>query len=431
MNMIELHRANHELKKEIEAKTAKFEREIKTAWTRPRPPPTTEEQRLNRCARDNIESKEMFDELGDQQRPIKTDSYLVVRETEINIMITRARMCQRLDDYRRMYTRANRAVEAASSLKYPPLMARCCYYRGLASYFHRDFNSARDDFLEARGCAGLYGISSESIERYIQTIDSAVDPETAILEPFPPDRGSSGGRKSGRTRRDRHTYTPSESGYSPSNAEDATTLLGESSPRLSEHPSSSPNEEDRSAGQPRKNLAPQIQVSRTPSHTGALAPDDDPQPVNTDDVPTYQPQEEAISEEIRKDILESKAQSLSTADDIEEAGPAETNDSQQEKKKKKKPAPAPSLANTEWTLLGSATSPGTTRRVPRPHVAPITTSFATAGNSGGLALPQATPDSGDMDDGGSDEMDSDEIYAAFGGRPGGDDSPNSAQWSDE
>ena len=439
MNLIELHRAKHELQKDFEAKEAKFKRDIKEAWTRPRPPPTTEEQRRNRAALDSIESKEIFNELGDQQRPITTDPYLVVRETEIDIMITRARACYILEDYRRMYTRANRAVEAASPLKYPPLMARCCYYRGLASYFHRDFSSARDDFLEARGCAGLYGISSESIEGYIQLIDSAVDPETAILEPLP-ERRVGRGRKSGGTRRARRTDIPDVNGSSPSSADDATTLVGDS-PKAPEHPSSSPNEEGHSRGQPHENADPQSQVSRSPSRSDALPPD------STDDIPTYKPQEEALSEEIRKDILESKAQSLSAADyyndnDDQGTSPAKTNDSPTQKQKNHLAAPS-TLANTEWTLLGSATSKGTTtgRHVTRPHVAPIATSFAAGNPMMGQGLARITPDpeEGDMDmdmdgdDEGSDEMGSDEIYDAFGGRPGSgeNDTPDSARWSGE
>lgn len=438
MNLIELHRAKHELQKDFEAKEAEFKRDIKEAWTRPRPPPTTEEQRRDRAALDSIESKEIFDELGDQQRPVHTDPHLVVRETEINIMITRARTCYRLEDYRRMYTRANRAVEAASPLKYPRLMARCCYYRGLASYFHRDFSSARDDFVEARGCAGFYGISSESIEGYIQLIDSAVDPETAILEPFP-ERRVSRGRKSGGTRRARRTEMSRENESSPSSADDATTLV-EDSLKPPEHPSSSPQQEERSTGQERENVGSQIQLPRSPSRTDALPPD------STDDIPTYKPQEEALSEEIRKDIFESKAQSLSAADyyhnddddDDQETSPAATNVFPTEKKKNKNIAPPSSLANTEWTLLGSATSKGTTtaRHVPRPHVGPITTSFAAGSSMMGQALARITPDLGkdmDMDMDGDSEMGSDEIYDAFGGRPGSgeNNTRDSARWSDE
>ena len=255
MNLIELHRANYELRKEIEAKEAKFEQEIKVAWNRPRPPPVTNDQRRDRAALEKIESKEIFDELGDQQRPIKTDAYLIVHETQIEMMIERARTCNILKDYRRMYTRANQAVEAASLLTYPPLMARCCYYRGMASYHHGDLGGARDDFVEARGCAGLYGITSQSIERYIHLIDSGVDPETARLEQLSAPRVSRD-RDTGRTKRARRNES------SPSSA-DAATLVGDL-PRSPEHPSSSPIEEDDPSDHP--------QISRRRTLTPALAP---------------------------------------------------------------------------------------------------------------------------------------------------------------
>ena len=416
MDLIELHRANHELQKDMEAKEAKFKREIQIAWRRPRPPPTTEEQRRDRAALEAINSKEIFDEFGDQIRPIRTDPQLVVRETAINIMITRARTCHLLEDYRRMYTRANQAVEAASPLGFPPLTARCCFYRGLASYLHRDFSSARDDFLEARGCAGLYGISSDCIERYIQLIDSATDPPTAILEPFLARRVTRG-RQAGRTRRAPRTHTHDENQPSPSTADDATTLVGGSAGGSPVRTAS--DEEERSTGQERENVDPETQVLRLrrPSQIGGLPPDDDSQPA-TDDVPDYQPREEAIAEEIRKDIFESKARSLS------EAGPAEASPQGE-----RALAPA-TMANTECTLLGSNKSPGTTRHAVRPYVDPITTSLATASNTARETSPQADPESGDMDDRGSDEMGSDEIYAAFGGRPGEGGTSSSAQSSD-
>ena len=139
---------------------------------------------------------------------------MVSRETNINTMIIRAKTQYLLEDYRQMYNHANHAFEAASKLEFPPLTARCCYYRGLAMYLHRDFTSAKKDFLEARGCAGLYGIPSESIERYIHLIDSADNEETAILEKYPA-RKDNGARNASRTRRSRHSDTDIETESSP------------------------------------------------------------------------------------------------------------------------------------------------------------------------------------------------------------------------
>ena len=424
MNMIELHRANYELRKDIEAKEAKFEQEIKVAWNRPRPPPVTDDQRRDRAALEKIQSKEIFDELGDQQRPIKTDAHLIIRETQIDIMITRARTCNILKDYRRMYTRANQAAEAASLLKYPPLTARCCYYRGMASYYHGDFGSARDDFVEARGCAGLYGITSQSIERYIHLIDSGVDPKTAILEQVSAPRVS-------RDRDTRGTRRTRRNGSSPSSA-NAATLVGDM-PRSPEHPSHSPIEEDHPTDHPHDNPDSQPQISRRPTHTPALAPPDDNRPPPaTDGLPTYQPEDEAISESIRKDILRSKAGSLNDAND---AARSYANITQRQKTQNLAPPPSSSLAITEQTLYETATTnspgPGTTRHVPRPYVAPITAARD--------SMREHTLDpSGNIDDGyerGSDEMGSDEIYAAFGGTsqeietPDSALTPVSARWS--
>ena len=413
LDLIELHRANYQLRKDMEAKEAKFEREIKIAWKRQRPPPTTEEQRRDRVALEDIKSKQIFNDFGDQQRPIKTDPQSVAHETEVNILLQRARISHCLENYQEMYIRANQAVEAASKLQFPSFTARCCYYRGLASYLYRDFGKARVDFVMARGCVGRYGISSANVERYIHLIDSADDPETAILEKFLPwkiDRGRETERTSISRRRDTNTQDES----SPSTADDAETLV-EDSQEMSETPVTSAlppispsNQEERSPGQSHENVGSQIQTLRRPSHIGRLPPDDEPQPT-IDDVPTYRPREESISEEIRKDIFESKARSLS------EAGPAETINSQEEQT-----SPPRTIASTEWTLLGSTASHSTTRRGPlRPHVAPISTSFATASTSGRETLPQATTEAEDRDERGSDEMDSaeiEEVYASFGGR---------------
>lgn len=431
MNLIELHRANHQLRKDIEVKEAKFEQEIKVAWNRPRPPPATDEQRRDRAALEKIESKEIFDELGDQQRPIKTDAHLIVRETQIDIMITRARTCYILKDYRRMYTRANQAAEAASLLRYPPLTARCCYYRGMASYHHGDFSSARDDFVEARGCAGLYGITSQNIERYVQLIDSGVDPETAILEQFSATRFSKD-RNTGRTRRARRNRSSLSSA-------DATTLVGDLL-RSPEHPLHSPIEEDHPTDHTHDNLDSQPHISRRSTHVPTLPPSDGaPKPPAIDGLPTYQPQGEAISESIRKEILQSKARSLNEAND---AAPSNVKPTQQPKMQNSAPPPSSSLAFTEQTLYGTATTtspgPDATRHVPRPHVAPITTSLAPTTAARDSVREHAPDPSGYIDDcyeRGSDEMGSDEIYAAFGGTSQESETldsaltPVSARWS--
>ena len=399
--MIKLYRANYELQRELEAKEAKFKRDLLIAWTHSRPPPTTFEEKLDRIALEKIQSKEVLNEFGEPQRPIRTDPRLISRETKINTMIINAKIQHLLEDYRQMYNLANQAVEAASILEFPPLTARCCFYRGLAMYLHRDFTSAKDDFVKAQGCAGLYGISKESIERYIHLIDSADDEQTAILEKCPARKVSK--TESSPSAESSPTVDSSSSTvYSPSTISDTVTLVGDS-PRSPTHdasaprPSNSPNQEEGSAVQPREDESSPMQPLPGPHHMVALPPDVDPPPT-TSEIPNYQPQDEAVAEEIRRDIQESKARSLST---VGEADPAEANPQGE------KSAPASSMASTDWTVLGSTASPGTTRRVPRPHVAPITTSFAS---------PQATPGSEDRDERVSDEMDPEEIYAAFGGR---------------
>lgn len=390
------------MQKILEEKEAKFERDIRVAWTAPRPPPTTREQRLDRIALEKIESKEIFDEFGEQQRPVRTDPEMVSYETEIGIMINRARIKYMLEDYPNMYNHANHAAAAAAKLQFPPLTARCCYYRGMASYHYGDLANAKDDFLASRGCAGLFGISSKSIEEYIDRIDLAEGPDLTIIEPFP-------AREAERT-----TTTGSKDGNepSPSTTDDATTLVGGSptspeSTAAALSPSISPGEEERCAGNSPEDANSQTQPFRKADPLSGFPLGGDPQ-CGTEQIPNYQPQEAAISEQIRKDIFESKAQSLNN---VSEASPVRTNPLERTTL-----SPA-SMASTERTLLGSATSQGTTRRVPRPYVAPITTSLAksspvrpvpmTAAIGGARDEATPVPDS-------ADEINEDEIMHAFG-----------------
>lgn len=383
------------MKKEFDTKEAKLKRDIIIAWTQPRPPPTTAEQRNDERALEKIKSKRMFDQLGDQQRPIGTDPRLVAHETDVNVMLNRAQVSYILDNIPKMYFHANKAAIAAATFKYAPLTARCCYYRGLAQYHARDFVEARKDFVEARACAGLYGISGEIIEKYIDHIDEADDPDTVILQRFRTPKFSEyqGARKGRVKTAKRDIDSENENEPLPSTADDAATLVGGSpSPSrgttLASSPSRAPNQKERPAEQPREDASARSQSSRSPSHLGVSPLDADPGPA-TDEIPNYQPEEEAIAEEIRKDILNSKAESLVSSG---EAGPAEGR-----AREIGKPA-SRSMASTELTLLGTAASQGTARRVPRPHVAPITTSIAAEMNDPVReAPPEATPVSGERD----------------------------------
>ncbi len=348
--VLELYGANFELQKTLEEQEARFKREIKIALTQPRPPPTTVEQRQDRLALEKIQDiKEIFDESGDQQRPIATDPRLVCLESEVHMLITRARVNYLLENYPKMHAHAYNAVTAATQLKYPPLTARCCFYRGLASYNFRDFDKAKDDFLASRACAGCYGILGEIIEKYIEFIDKTDNPETAVLEHFPnPKFVEVRGKK--RTTIRRADVGNKVEPLSPI-ADDASTPVGGSptSPHdiaLPLSPISLPNENERSAGQPHEDTNPQIQTLHRRSPLDGLPLGRDRQP-GTDAVPNYQPQEEAISEEIRKDILESKAQSLDPASAAIPAGAHPQG---------RATLSPPSMASTERTLLGSAAS---------------------------------------------------------------------------
>ena len=322
-------------------------------------------------------------------------------------MIHNARINYLLEDFPKMYMHANHAVAAASQLHFPPLTAMCCYYRGMASYHHREFATAKTDFETSRGCAGLFGISGEVIEKHIDLIDSADDPEMAILQRFPPPRSKAIVARAERTATSPDVDDEDEP-PSPSPADDAATLV-EGSPgspqdtALPLPPFPSLSDELRSVGEISEKTNSQISPLRTPSPLGEMSLDDDdsqPRTSTDDDVPNYKPQEEAISEEIRKSIFESKAQSL---DPVNEAGPTVAN------AQEKKVLSPPSMASTEWTLLGSATSQGTTRRVPRPHIAPINTSLAPVTRPAVREV-RAEAYNGDGDSG---EMDEDEIMAAF------------------
>ena len=389
-NIFELHRANFRLQNILEEKEARFKLELKRAWAAPRPPPTTQQQRQDKLALKRMELMDIFDELGDQQRPIHTDPQLVLLETQVHIMIKRARCSFLLDDIPGMYTQANRAAAAAGRLRYPPLTARCYYYRGIASYHHRDFSMAKEDFEDSRPCADLFGISSARIEQYIHAIDKIDNPDTAMIQRFPPQR-SSRISKAKLTTANRSTEVDGGDEHSPSSTDDTLTLVDDarSNPADTPEPLSpfhSPNHKEPSTGKQREDTHSQLQPPRRPSRVSGNSPDDNPQP-KIDEVPNYQPQEEAISEEIRKDIFESKAQSL---DAVGKENPAEANRLEKEK------LSPPSMASTEWTLHGSKTSLGTRRRVPRPYVQPITTSFGTAAPVR-EATAEATPNSGSED----------------------------------
>ena len=367
-----------------------------------------------------------------------------------------------------MYNHVNHAAVAASKLDFAPFTARCYFYRGLAMYLHRNFSSAKDDFVKARDCAGRYGISKESIERYIYLIDSADDEETAILETFPR-RQARTTRKAERRGGSRCRDVDRANGSSPPPPDYADTLFDDSpsSPSIHGDSAQSPNGstilEEQSTGQTSEDGDSQIQTPRHPNPSGGRLPVHNIQPA-TNDILNYRPQDEAVSEEVRKDIEESKARRQRSV--IESYQPRdiavseEVRRDRQESRARRQagvipsyqprdeaifedirkdiqeskarslsrvsenaiPAvdanlpgggvtlPPSSMANTEWTLLGSNTTPGTERRVPRPHVAPITTSFAS---------PQATPGAGNSEEKDSDLMDPEEIYACFGGRPGG------------
>lgn len=393
-NIFELYSAKFQLQKILEEKEAKFNLEIKRAWAAPRPPPTTQQQRQDKLALEKMESMEIFDELGDQQRPIHTDPQLVLLETQVHIMINRARCSFLLEDFPQMYTQANRAAAAAGRLRYPPLTARCYYYRGMASYHYRDFARAKEDFADSRPCADLYGISSGRIEQYIDAIDKADDPNTAVIQHFPPQR-SSGISKAKLTTANQSTEVDSGDEHSPSSKDDTSTLVDDArgNPADTDAPLSpfhSPNHKEPSTGKQREDTHSEPQPPRRHPRVSGTSPDDDPQP-NIDEVPIYQPQEEAISEEIRKHILESKAQSL-------DAIGKESSTTEAANRQEKETLSPPSMASTEWTLRGSKTSQGTTRRVPRPHVQPITTSFGTAAPPAREAAPTATPVSGVEDE---------------------------------
>ena len=411
-NIFKLHSANFRLQNILEEKEARFKLELKRAWAAPRPPPTTQQQRLDKLALKRMESTEIFDELGDQQRPIHTDPQLVLLETQVHIMIKRARCSFLLDDIPGMYTQANRAAAAAGRLRYPPLTARCCYYRGIASYHHREFSMAKRDFVDSRRCANLYGISSGRIEQYIDAIDKIDYPDLAVIQQFPPQR-SSRISKAKLTTANRSTEVDVGDEYSPSSTDDTLTIFDDarSNPADTDRPRCqfhSPNHRERPTRKQREDTHSQPQPPRRPSHVSVYPLDDNPQP-NIDQVPNYQPQEEAISEEIRKDIFESKAQSLDTTS---KESPAEAT------RQEKQTLAPPSMASTEWTLLGSKTSQGTTaRRVPRPYVQPITTSFGTAA-PGREATPKDTTVSG-----GEDLLRDERVRRHFGE----DDTPLSAQ----
>ena len=84
-----------------------------------------------------------------------------IHQTHVETLIARARVMWVLRDWSTMVTRSEEAIAMAEELDYPPLVAKCEFYLGVAMYGSRHFNTANDLFDRASACVGKYWEGSQ------------------------------------------------------------------------------------------------------------------------------------------------------------------------------------------------------------------------------------------------------------------------------
>lgn len=128
---------------------------------------------------------------GKQSRPLYKDFPNVLRESHVNLLISRANCRFMLGDYQGMATIAFGALEVTRRLKFQPLSARCQFIIGISFYHSRRFREAYQRFRLALGCKDRYGISTECVKRWLEKCedsvagDSSVNPESSVRGSHP------------------------------------------------------------------------------------------------------------------------------------------------------------------------------------------------------------------------------------------------------
>lgn len=84
-----------------------------------------------------------------------------IQQTHVEILVARVRVMWMLRDWSAMVTRSEEAIAMAGELDYPPLVAKCKFYLGVAEYGSRNFPNANDCFEKAGACIGKYWEGSQ------------------------------------------------------------------------------------------------------------------------------------------------------------------------------------------------------------------------------------------------------------------------------
>ena len=79
-----------------------------------------------------------------------------VTQHGVETSLISAALMHRVKNFRNMQLRAEKAEKAARKLGYPPLVARCLFYKGVAQVGMDQGYEARQTFLEAEACIGYY-----------------------------------------------------------------------------------------------------------------------------------------------------------------------------------------------------------------------------------------------------------------------------------
>ncbi len=111
---------------------------------------------------------------GKRTGPLYKDFPNMFRESRVDSLVNRACCRFMLADYEGMATIAFEALEAAESLKFLPLSARCQFMIGIAFYHSRRFSEAHERFGLALDCGDRYGISTECIRDWLEKCEDSM-----------------------------------------------------------------------------------------------------------------------------------------------------------------------------------------------------------------------------------------------------------------
>ena len=104
-----------------------------------------------------------------------------IQQTHVETLIARARIMWVLRDWSTMVTRSEEAIAMAEELDYPPLVAKCEFYLGVAEYGSRHFHNANDSFEKASACIGKYWEGSQ-VENWRAKANKATDGSPPLTE---------------------------------------------------------------------------------------------------------------------------------------------------------------------------------------------------------------------------------------------------------